>query len=316
MNDNITVNTETFLSNAGNGFSINNATLRHEENIRYDNMLLQIARERLNGVADLRAAGLNITLNNIGVTLSKYERVGDMTAASIDMDGQTMGQNDRLTFDEIGVPIPIIHKEWELGMRQLEASRTRGEPLDTTQMAVATRIVMDTMENTLFNGTSLTFDGNNIYGYTTHPKRNTYTLTADWTSGTEANRKGIIDDVKAMLDMEYDDNRFGPFTIYVAKDIWANIQMDYNDQKGDNTVKQRIEAFVDITMVKPGDMLADGSVVMVQMTSDVVDMITSADIRNTQWDTNPFNTLFKVWTIWVPRIKADRNDSSGIVHGT
>ena len=160
-------------------------------------------------------------------------------------------------------------KDWSLNRRQLEASRTRGEPLSTSQIAIATRIVADSLEDALFNGvTNLVVDGRQIYGYTNHPGRNTVSLSGSgW--ATVAGRD-IIGDTKNMLQAAYDDNRFGPFTMYVAKDIWAEIQMDYSTEKGDATFMERILAFSDISSVKAGDSLPEGNVVLVQMTEDVV----------------------------------------------
>ena len=297
-----------------NGVTANDSTLRHEEHLRYDERLLMIARQRLNGIADLRAHGLVMNLGGLGTMLSMYERSGDMTAASINMDGMTDAQKDRVTYDEVGVPVPIFHKDWSINIRQLEASRTRGEPLSTTQIGIATRIVTDSMESALFNGIpNFVYDGKQVYGYTNFPHRNTVTLTASWAT---ANGSQIVSDVKRMLQAAYNDDRFGPFTLYVAKDIWANIQEDYSTEKGDNTIMDRIEAFRDVTMVKPGDYLPAGNVVLVQMTDDVVDMVVGQDIVNIQWMTNPMQTIYKVYSCCAPRIKADRNNSCGVVHGS
>lgn len=296
-----------------NGQLVTNAsTLRHEEHKRYDQKLVQIARQRLNGIDDLRRRGLVTNLGGLGVILSMYERVGDMTQATVSMDGLTPAQKDRLTFDEVGVPIPVFHEDWSLNLRQIEASRTRGEPLPTTQIAVATRLVADRMEDALFNGIpGLVVDGKQVYGYTTHPDRNTGSVTAAWATATGVQ---IVGDVKLMLQQAYDDNFFGPFVIYVAKDIWANIQTDYSASKGDNTIADRIEAFRDIAEVRPGDALPSGNVTMVQMTEDVVDLAVAQDIRNIQWQTNPMKTDYKVFSVLAPRIKSEKNGKSGIVH--
>lgn len=322
-NENVNVSSSDEFVNSANSAGadilgdlyVNDKTLRHEEHLKFDDKLVMIARQRLNGIADLRASGLVVPLGGLGVMLSMYERVGDMTAANVSMDGVTAGEKDRVTFDKKGVPIPIFHKDWSLNRRQLEASRSRGEPLSTTQMAIATRIVADGIENCLFNGMpNLQLDGHTIYGYTTHPDRNVVTLSGSgWAVATG---RDVIGDTKNMLNAAYSDNKFGPFVMYVAKDIWAEIQMDYNENKGDKTYKERIEAFADISQVKAGDSLADGQVLLVQMTEDVVDLAVAQDIVNVEWQTNPMQSQFKVYGAMAPRIKSDRNGSSGIVHGS
>ena len=293
----------------------NSSTLRHEEYLRYDKKLVDIARQRLNGIADLQRAGLVVNLGSLGVMLSMYERVGDMTKASINMEGMTAGDNDRVTFDTVGVPIPIFSKDWSINKRQLEASRTRGESLSTTQLAIATRLVSDSLEDCLFNGISnLVVDGRKVFGYTTHPDRNTVTLSGKgWSVATG---RDIIGDTKNMLDSAYQANFFGQFTMYVAKDIWAEIQLDYSNTKGDKTYKERIEAFADIKEVKPADSLPAGNVVLVQLTEDVVDLAVAQDIVNIEWTNNPMQSLFKVYCAMAPRIKSDKNGACGVVHGS
>lgn len=297
-----------------NGRLVNNAntTLRHDDHKRYDAKLIEISRQRLNGIKDLQAKGLTVNLGGLGVILSMYERVGDMTEAHISMDGKTRGSNDRLTFDEVGVPIPIFHEDWSLNFRHVQAAQNGGTQLPITQMATATRLVLDRMEKTLFLGApSIVVDGKTIYGYTTHPDRHTGAVTAPWATATG---EQIKNDVKEMLQLAYDHNKFGPFVVYVAKDIWANIQDDYSSVKGSSTIKQRIEAFDDVSEIKAGDSLLPGHIVMVQMTEDVVDLAMAQGITNLQWQADPMETQYKVFSAMAPRIKVDKNGNSGVVH--
>ena len=289
-----------------------NATLRHEEWERYSDRLVQVARDRLNGVMDLRNLGLVEDLGGIGTTLSFYERSGDFTAASISVEGSVVSERDRLTFDEVGIPVPIIRKDWTIGMRQLEASRTRGMPLSTDTMAVAARIVMDALEDMLFNGNAaIDLSGNKIYGYTTLPARETVTFAKAWTDAAAT----IIKDVENMLAKAYANNMFGPFYVYVAKNLWATIQQDYSTEKSEATYYERIRSFVDIMEVKPGDKLADNNVVLVQMTSDVVDLAVGTDMRNEEWGNEPMVLNYATYTIAAPRVKSDKDGRCGIVHG-
>lgn len=325
-------NAENFLANSGGANLVqldpvtgnlvqneqmiaNDNTLRHEDWLLYDQTLLQIARDRLNGIMDLMNAGLVKDVGGIGTIISMYERVGDMTPAIQSLDGETMSQDDRVTVDEVGVPIPITHKDWSTNERQMASDMRSGGTLDTTQMETSARLVSDTLENMLFRGSTFRIGDNRIYGYTNHPNRQTIDLTgaSGWTAPASSD---IVGDTKRMLNAMYAQNRFGPFTMYVAKDIWAEIQMDYSDEKGDRTFKERIMAFDDIVAVKAGDKLPNGNVVLVQLTSDVVDIAVAADMQNLAWNKTPFTTQYKVWAAMAPRIKADRNNSCGVVHAT
>jgi uncharacterized linocin/CFP29 family protein len=214
----------------------------------------------------------------------------------------------------VGVPIPIFHKEWHLGERVLQASRQRGEALDTTQMRIASRIVLETMETALFNGIpDLQVAGLQVFGYTNHPSRNTYPLAADWTIDDGAD---IVKDVQGMLNMMLDDLKWGPYILYVAKDIDVNLDSDYSATKGDNTIRDRILRFKQISEVKVADFLAAGQVLLIQMDSETIDLAVAQDIRNLTWNIHPLQTEFMVMSAMAPRIKADRNGNCGIVHGS
>ena len=289
-------------------------TLRHDEWAEWDTALVDVARERLNAVADLRSRGLVTNLRGLGTTKSFYEQSSDMLAAEVSLDGETKSNADRLTFSEVGVPVPLFHKDFRIGLRQLEASRTRGEPLSTTQVRVATRLVSDALESAVFNGVpGLTVDGMKLYGYTTHPDRNTVSLAGSgW--ATESGRD-VTGDVSKLLAAAYADNYFGPFYLYVAKNVWAAIQGDYAAEKT-GTFMQRIEQYSDIMAVKAGDFLPASNVVLVQMTSDVVDIAVGQDIVAVESDYTRFHTDFKVFAAMAPRIKSDANGNSGVVHGS
>ena len=304
---------QTFVSNA-------DRTLRHDEEQLWDEKLVEIARDRNTAFMDLQNKGL-IKAVGIGDILAMWERVSNGTAPNIDMDGMTAGQDDILTFEEVGVPIPMIHKDFMYNHRQMAASERRGANISTTGIATATRLVMDQVNEIIFNGIpNFVVSGLRVYGYTTHPDRITMTIQ-DWktiaeTAGAATANELIVADVQKMLNALYAKSQFGPFTLYVAKNLWAALQLDYSDQKGDNTIMQRIEAFRDIDAVRPGDNLADSSIALVGLNEENVDYAVGQDLIQTQWSATPFGTRYKVWTAGAPRIKSDANKSLGIVHGT
>lgn len=311
---NVSGSIEDFIQNGQ--IVVNETVLRKDEYKQYDRALVTVARRRLNGIEDLRRRGLTVNLGGVGVLVSMWERIGDMTDASVSMDGLVENEYDRATYDNDGVPVPIIDKMFKINWRFLNASRRGETPLDTGQQDLAARIVIEKSEDMLFNGVStLKFDGRTVYGYTTHPNRNMVTIT-DWVANAGANPGMIISDVQKLRAAAHADHRYGPFLIYVAGDIWVGVENDYSANKGTDTIKERIERFTDIEEVKYSDSLADGTVVMVQMTSDTIDWAVAQDMRRIQWGENPFTAKHKVFTVAVPRIKVDRNNSSGIVHGT
>ena len=310
-----------FMANSnGSGAFINNegllvsnaTTLRHDEGIMYDEAMVATAKKRLTLTSLLRSKGLTKNLGGLGVLLSMYERSGELKGANIDMDGATRGDQDALTLDERGVPIPIFHKEYNINTRKLIVSRQTGQALDTSMAEATTRTVSEEIETHIYNGVpDFSYSGQTIYGLTTHPDRATGALAADWTS---AGGEAIVADTKTMLNALRVNKKYGPYTMIIAADAWINVNDDYSANKGDNTIKDRIEKFPEITEVIVGEYLSDGQVLLVQMETDVLDLAIGQDMDNIEWKTQPFATEYMIFSALAIRVKSDKNGNSGVAH--
>ncbi|MBW2672313.1 MAG: encapsulin [Deltaproteobacteria bacterium] len=299
------------------GLDINNlrtnAVLRKEEWVEFDTTVVDVARARLNGVRDLQNRGLTLRLGGLGTLLSQYETQSDMTDAEISMAGVTPGREDSVEFNLLSVPIPIIHKDFRVNIRRLEASRRLGDSVDTVQAAIAARKVADAIENMLFNGAGVTLDGNTIYGYTTHPDINTGTL-GTW--DTDTNIENIYADVLDMVSDAQSVYYPGPYILYVGRSRWPSMLGYYDDGSG-QTPLQRVQTIPGIEAVKVSDALNPDSALLVQMSRDVVDLAVAQDITTVQWDDQGgMEVHFKVMAALAPRIKSDYNGHSGIVYYT
>lgn len=300
------------------GFNVNalrdNSVLRKDEWIKFDTAVVEVARQRLVAVGDLVSRGLTYDVPNaLGITKVEWERIGDLGDATISMSGLTVGQNDRVEYELQSVPLPIIHKDFQINLRTLESSRTLGTPLDTTQAELAGRIVAEKIEQILFVGSSVAGSTNKIFGYTTQTNRNTGSTTADWNSATGAQ---IVADVLAMIDKAVTDNYYGPYMIYCSTAAMVHLADDYKAES-DKTILQRIKDIPNIIDVKGSSNLGNGEVILVQMTRDVVDMIDGIQPTVVMWESHGgFMINFKVMAIMVPRVKADKATQSGVVHYT
>jgi uncharacterized linocin/CFP29 family protein len=289
-------------------------TLNRDEWIFFDNVVLEEALIVLRGVQDLIGAGLTRTLtNSLGKTLMSYERITDMGAASVSLDGQTQTENDRQELDLASLPIPITHKDWFIDLRTLVASRERGESIDTSNMRQAGRRVSEMAEQMLFQG-GKTFGGFPIYGYTTHPNR----LTGSFTNGNWANpaKTGAdyLADILSMITKLQNNHFYGPYWLYVGRD--ADVPLD-NDFKalGTLTIRQRLMAVEGLAKISVVDQLPAANLVMVAPTSDVVQWVQGEPLQNVQWDSlGGFRINFKTWQIGVPLIKATASGKTGVVH--
>ena len=291
------------------------ALLQYDEWKDIDRTVINVATERLVGIADLVSRGLTHTLGSIGQTISLWDKASDMTPAQASMSGVTKGEEDTPAYEYDQVPVPIIHKDFRVNLRRLEASRIFGEGIDQTAAAVAARLVAEKSEDMLFAGEAIQVDGATIYGYMTHPRRNTVTLVENW---TDAGKTGleILADVQAMLAAARADNFFGPFVLYIPGEYEKVLDDDYAPGTSDNrTIRQRIMQLNGIEEIRVADRLPNHNVILVQLTQDVVDLAIARDITTVQWQQNGGMTEhFKVMAVWVPRLKADFDGRSGIVH--
>ncbi len=302
-----------------NNFMANNATLRKDEWRMIDDKVNDVLRQRLTIVDDFRSFGM-VTPVSLGTVLRVTERISDFDAADVSFDGDTAPQKDRPNYSNVVIPVPVISKDFQIAWRQLEASRQRGEPLDTTAAAVAARKVKDKLQYLFVNGytqgpganpTSGT-DGQSIPGLQTHASRLTQAKSASWGLAST----DIIGDTQKMLKKAYDNYLFGPFYLYVPKNAWSVLQMDYSATVNPTkTFIQRILDFVDIKAVRPLDDLSDDNVMLTQMTEDTADLSEAQAPTTVQWDKNPFVTMFRVLTVAGPHIKTMENQAGTVLAG-
>lgn len=289
-------------------------TLRRDEWKAFDTAVTEEGALRLRGIADLINAGLTIPVSNaIGKTIFEYERVNDLEDAIVSMTGVVRSENDRVDFGNAGVPLPIVHKDWNLDIRHLAGSRSRGEPLDTMNARLSARKVAEKVEEMLYVG-GKTYGGLTIYGYTTHPSRNTTAFGAGgaWTGAKTGEQ--ILTDVQTMKSIMEGDRMFGPYMIYVGGTAGLHIDNDFK-ANSDRSTRERLLMIDGISGIRVTDKMPAAAVVMVQMTRDVVTLLNGEPIQTVQWDVNGgFEVAFKVWAIQIPLVRADAAGRSGIVH--
>jgi len=308
------------VNSGGQERIVNSAVLRKEEWVEYDKALLFAARQRLIGVADLMSRGLTYTMaGGWGKTVLEYEEMSGMNAAEINMDGVTRGRNDRVTFNIKYLPLPIVHKAFQINARVLAASRNGSSALDTTQVTESAYKVAEYLEAMLFTGvSSYAFGGGTIYGYLDYPQRITGSLGVHWNDLTDESTvsagQHIIAKILDMKQKSIDANHYGPWVLYIPAAYEHVLETDYLPNYP-GTIRERILKISGIQDVKVPDKLTADNVLLVQMTPDVVQWVTGMPLSNVEWSTE--GTMvhnFKVMTIQVPRIRSDADGNTGVVH--
>jgi uncharacterized linocin/CFP29 family protein len=289
-----------------------NATLRYDEWRAWDQIVLEVARIRLVAVGDMYGRGLVTNLPNaLGHTVFSWQRMSDFTPAEMTMSGLPAAEKDRMEFDYANLPIPIIHKDFSLNIRELAASRNKGMPLDTLQISYATRVVTEKIESLLFNGSTALGTNNTIYGLLTTPNRLTGSVTASWASATGAQ---IVTDCLTILAALRAQLQYGPFGVYVSDAAFTHMGDDFK-ANGDRTILERVLAIPGIAYIKPSTFVATGAVVFVQLSKETVDIINGFQPMVVEWESHGgMVTNYKVMAIQVPRMRTDFNGNKGIAH--
>jgi len=308
-----------------------NDVLRRDEWKDFDDVLIEISQKELRGVADLVAAGNVYSLRNpLGRTRIEWERINDMLPAEVSMSGVTTdnARQERVTFDNQSLPVPIIYKDFNMNVRFLAATRERGEPVDTTQMRLATRIVNEGLEKMLFKGARVEGEGSVVYGYTNYPGRRTMTIAKPWTSKGVTGSEILEDIIKFINDLQigglsgegaetHQNNMPGPYIMYMPQEWYMALMEDFK-ANSDKSILSRLREIPTISDYRPIRLLDNqNELVLVQMTSDVVDWVDGLQPTVTQWDSpSGMVSHFKVMSIGVPRMKSTKYGQCGILHVT
>ena len=295
------------------------ATLRKDDWLQIDEVVVKAAKERLRAVADLRGAGLTLTIpSGMGKTVLQTETMGDIDPASVNMDGLAEGPNDRPLFEPTYLPLPIIHKDWNYSLRQILVSRNGGSPLDTSHADLAARRVAEEAEKLLL-GVSTVADqyawaNGTIYGYTDFPSILTRTITTP--TGAIGQGATFLADVMAMKQQSHNALHYGPWVLYVAS-AWDQFLDDDFKANGDQTIRERVMKINGLQDIRTLDYFTGTyDIVLVQMTQDVVREVMGMDIVTLQWETQGGMQInFKTMAIMVPQLRADINGRTGIVYG-
>lgn len=303
------------------GFNVNalrtNTVLRKDEWKHMDTQVLLAAQERLVGVQDMYQRGLVYPIaNGLGTTVFEFERMGELADAQISMDGVTRGKSDRLTFDIGYLPLPIIHFDFHVNTRVLNASRTSGQSLDTSTAEAAARKVGEKIEEMLFTGSSsFAYGGGTIYGLMDYASRNTYSLTANWDDSL-ASGTTVLADVRSMKQAAIDDRFYGPYSLYIPTNFETALDDDFK-AASDKSIRARLLEVSSLERVQVADKLTNDNVILVQMTSDVIRMIEGLSVTVVEWQTEGNMVYnFKVMAIIIPQVRADKGGRCGVVHGS
>ncbi len=218
----------------------NATTLRKEEWIELDRVVLRAARYPLRAWADLSQRNSFGGFNGMAKLILEHETMSDPGEAIIDMDAIAEGRGDQPLYQLQGLPLPITHADFWCSARKLAASRNTGTPFDTTMGEASGRRVAESLEKqTIGNVTAFPYGGTGtltgggaygrtsaVYGYLNFPARLTKTNMTAPTAGGWTPEK-TQQEFNACLNTLRLNKFKGPFMVYNSNDLDPYLDGDY-----------------------------------------------------------------------------------------
>lgn len=297
------------------------STLRKDEWESLDRMVVDAAKEILVGVQDLRSTPGLLRTESIAISLAQYNRMSNMPPSNLSMNPLADGERGRVDFTLAGVPVPFAFNDFQLDIRALTASRLLpGSGLDLTQGADAAYQVALTWETLLFNGTPAIAIAdrvgtlNTIYGYKTHPDRNTGLATGDWGDATNG-FANILNTVEAMKLALRADGFYGPYWLYINNHNWADTGRV--NSLGTRRASEVLRSDPDLARVEYSPRLDSGELVMVDPKPRSVQWVEEMSIRPVEWDEKGgLGTNYRIIGAGSPLIKSTIDGACGVAHFT
>jgi len=292
-----------------------NSFLTREEWERLDKAVFAMGKQRLNAYADVVSAGL-VNNTSLAEEYTKWRVASERIAADVTMDFRTRRTQDRTDKKTYGQPLPIVSAEFTIGARELQVQRSFGTPIETFEAEEAAAAVSEKLEDILVHGhTGIVVNGTPIYGYTTLGARDTNSA-AGYGGGDFGTISNIRPTFLGMLTALAAKRYYGPFACYIANTQYWQMQARYTDGS-DLTALQSVQSIPEISFVKPNDLLADGVLLMVQLTRNVVDLQVAMTMQTRKWESPDGSASFYlVMAAATPRLKTDYAGYAGIAHAT
>lgn len=290
-----------------------------------DAAVVRVGLERLQFVADLYSEGLTFSLPDpLSVPFLEHRTRGRAGTARRVMNPASRGETSVAPMGSDRLPVYITMADNQFNIRELRMSIRIGMPFDTAGIEDDTRAVNEAFEDAAINGATtldgvaMSVNGYDAPGMLNAPNANTKSLSlADWT--TTPNGTNVMLAITQMLAQEAADKKYGPYNLYIPTATGIAWQNDFKANGNDSIMVRisQITAGGRALRIRPLDFLPTTKVAMVQMTSDVVDIVDGQRptvIPFTSLDGFTMHNI--IMGIQVPRFRSDYNGNSGVVVGT
>lgn len=269
--------------------------------------------QRLKLWGDVFATNPYVIPNGYGTIAVTHNTAVRNATAMISMDPVRRGRRSRPIMEAGVIPLPCIHSDGDFTSREIAVTANNPQMrVDTSGIESAARAVAETVEHLIVGDSTYTYAGGTIYGVRNHPNRFTKVLTAP----TGTNGGTTLGEVAAMVQTLKDNFFYGPYIAYYSNAWQQYFARDYTTTYSQSLFQRLQQGLPDISAWRNLDFLTGYQIILVQMTSDVIEAIQGMAITTVQWEEQGgFEQCFKVLCIQLPRIRANAYGHTGINHG-
>lgn len=146
----------------------NATSLRKEQWIQIDQVVVRAYRKRLRAWADLVAANSYGGFDAMSKMTLEYEAVSDYGEAVVDMDGLTDARGSSPLYKLRSIPLPITHADFSFSQRTLAVAANNGGRMDLQAVEQGARRIAETIEKTLLGIETGPTYGTQSTGITAH----------------------------------------------------------------------------------------------------------------------------------------------------
>lgn len=303
-------------------FIRNNSPLPDNAQVLIDTVVEREALASLVIAQDLIAENLTYSLENwMGVTEIYWSADSETGTPVRSMSPVTRRENFKPDRTGFRLPIYCTSMEFSIEPRELAVSARAGAPLDLANVEQGMRRMNEATEDSVIHGaTEIQVAGNTVKGLLNAPNANTFTYTGGELL-TLKDGPEIVAEVGSMLGKFDDDNMGnGPINWYVPSAFHRYISTtDYKANTSDTILAriQNIEAGGNRNLrVRRLPGMPNTKSVMVQMTSNVIQLIVGQEPVHLSWEEGPFDVRHVLLSCVVPRLRTNYQGQSGIVIGS
>jgi len=238
-------------------------------------------------------------LESVGVMEVQWDVQAELSDAILSMYGETPSE-DIIAYTRASLIVPILHKDFRIHWRDLEASRRYGRPLDMANAESAALKVAQLEDKLILHGEITGWPALGVEGLTTATGRNTEDSGGAW--GTAPN---AVTDVKDAMEELINDNFNGPYDLILQPSAFLAAHTFIG-----TTATMQIDKIRDLirgtVYVSPELLASDGgadSAILMETGRANADLPVAQDIRTFYKELKDMNHFFKVFSAVVPRIK-------------